>query len=364
MSWLTVNPADLGPEREVLGPSTASVPSLVDNARYSDAFGMEAAGPNEAHAAWGNASAGTRPSKQDRWVPSARGPGAYPDGAVFPGARQGSGHGLRNTRPKGIRQSDAAGPHARFTRGPVHESRRTSRAVRRRSWERTRSASRARRRSPTWSRPTSQGGHVRLLHHLGDAPLPPQPAPPQGEVLMPTTTPAALLIAERPAADPADLPNPDRLTPAGLTWAAPLEQRPIMLGPDDHPELVPVLAASPCADFWTHAAHGRGVGRARAALDAQIQRAALQPTPTTSPIPIVALVEAATRWDRAINNYAKELSAGVPRRSRSVTRRTSATPTSPRSSTRTATSPWARPITSLRRTRASGCTPSRAAASL
>lgn len=53
-----------------------------------------------------------------------------------------------------------------------------------------------------------------------------------------------------------------------------LAARLIALGASDGPGLVPVLAATRCADFWIHAARGHTVEHAREVLDAEIERAA------------------------------------------------------------------------------------------
>jgi hypothetical protein len=122
------------------------------------------------------------------------------------------------------------------------------------------------------------------------------------------TTPA-LIQLDAVAADPATIPDQDRAHPAGLTWLAPLEARPIVLGPsNDRPDLRPALAIG--ADrFWTHAHHGLAVGRARRDMDTAAVRYAFAASLDRSPHLAVAMVEAAGVWDRATTDYAKELAS-------------------------------------------------------
>lgn len=108
------------------------------------------------------------------------------------------------------------------------------------------------------------------------------------------------------AADAAAVPDPDRAHPAGLTWVEPLVPRPIALGPSaDHPEVRPVLALD-AGRFWSHARHGLEIGRARVKLDDAAVRYALAADLRRAPAEVAALAQAATAWDHAINDYAKE----------------------------------------------------------
>lgn len=108
------------------------------------------------------------------------------------------------------------------------------------------------------------------------------------------------------AADAAEVPDPDRAHPAGLTWVEPLVPRPIALGPStDHPEVRPVLALD-AHRFWSGARHGLAVGRARVELDDAAVRYALSADLCRAPAEVAALAQAATAWDAAIHAYAKE----------------------------------------------------------
>ncbi|MFD2792552.1 hypothetical protein ACFS27_03225 [Promicromonospora vindobonensis] len=105
------------------------------------------------------------------------------------------------------------------------------------------------------------------------------------------------------------IPDPDRTHPAGLTWYAPLESRPIVLGPsEDHPDLRPALALD-AGRFWSGARHGLAVGRARVQLDDAAVRYALSADLRRAPAEVAALAQAATAWDHAIHAYAKDLSS-------------------------------------------------------
>lgn len=109
------------------------------------------------------------------------------------------------------------------------------------------------------------------------------------------------------AADPTALPDPDRAHPAGLTWLAPLEPRPIALGPSaDHPDIRPALALD-AGRYWTAARHGLAVGRARREMDTAAVRYALSASLDRSPHLAVAMAEAAGAWDAATTNAAHDL---------------------------------------------------------
>lgn len=113
-------------------------------------------------------------------------------------------------------------------------------------------------------------------------------------------------LTPTPLADPATLPDPDRAHPAALTWLAPLESRPIALGPSaDHPVLRHALDIG--ADrFWSSAEHGREVGRKQAAFDDAAIDYALAAWPFASPHLRAALVDTAVELDAAINDYMKQ----------------------------------------------------------
>jgi len=108
------------------------------------------------------------------------------------------------------------------------------------------------------------------------------------------------------AFDPAALPDPDRPHPAGLTWVEPLVPRPIVI--TDSPDTRPALDIQ--ADrFWSGARHGLAVGRARIRLDDAALRYALSADLGRAPAEVSALAQAATAWDTAITDYAKELAS-------------------------------------------------------
>jgi len=107
--------------------------------------------------------------------------------------------------------------------------------------------------------------------------------------------------------DPATLPDLDRAHPAGLTWVEPLVPRPIALGPsNNHPDLRPALAIDVAA-FWSHARHGLAVGRAEIEMDQAVMRQALAANPRQGHLR-AAVAETSAQWDRAINEYVKEIS--------------------------------------------------------
>jgi len=108
-----------------------------------------------------------------------------------------------------------------------------------------------------------------------------------------------LLVPPRPE----DLPDLDRPHPPGLTWAAPLDPRPIVV--EDHPTIRPVLAID-AGQFWTGARHGLTVGRTRAALDAAAVAYALAPTLAGAPDLAAALAETAAQWTLAIDGAAAD----------------------------------------------------------
>jgi hypothetical protein len=109
--------------------------------------------------------------------------------------------------------------------------------------------------------------------------------------------------------DVAAVPDEDRPHPATLTWVAPLESRPIALGPSaDHPELRPVLALD-AHRFWSGARHGLDVGRARERFDAAAVRYALAADLRRAPAEVVELAQAASAWDRAIASASRGFAA-------------------------------------------------------
>jgi hypothetical protein len=102
---------------------------------------------------------------------------------------------------------------------------------------------------------------------------------------------------------PQALPDWDRPHPPGLTWAVPLDPRPIVV--EDHPTIRPVLAID-AGQFWTGARHGRTVGRTRAALDAAAVAYALAPTLADAPDLAAALAETAAEWTKALDGAAAD----------------------------------------------------------
>lgn len=113
-------------------------------------------------------------------------------------------------------------------------------------------------------------------------------------------------LTPTPLADPATLPDPYRTHPAALTWLAPLEPRPIALGPSaDHPVLRHALDIG--ADrFWSSARHGLVVGRKQAAFDTAAFQYALAASPARSPHLRAALVDAGVELDAAVNDYMEQ----------------------------------------------------------
>ena len=125
---------------------------------------------------------------------------------------------------------------------------------------------------------------------------------------MTTPTPAALVLAPT-SATPAELPDLDRTPAPGLTWVAPLESRPIALGPsNDHPEVRPALAIDAAA-FWTHARHGLAVGRAEIEQDRAAMQFAFAADLRSAHTQRADLTRAAVARDTAINDYALEISS-------------------------------------------------------
>ncbi|MEU4386795.1 hypothetical protein [Promicromonospora sp. NPDC023805] len=103
--------------------------------------------------------------------------------------------------------------------------------------------------------------------------------------------------------DVAAVPDEDRPHPVGLTWVAPLEARPIVLGPSaDHPELRPALALD-AHRFWSHARHGLAVGRAEIDLEEAAVWYAIAPNMRTAPERLAYLVETAAVRTAAIDAY-------------------------------------------------------------
>lgn len=124
---------------------------------------------------------------------------------------------------------------------------------------------------------------------------------------LPIGTPApAHMFLEAPLAD--GHTTVESHTAPGLTWRAPLESRPIVLGPGaDHPDLRPALAIDAAA--WVAGRrHGLEVGRARIDLDEGALWYAHAPDMATAHERLAFLVEAAARWDHAIAEYVTELS--------------------------------------------------------
>jgi hypothetical protein len=110
--------------------------------------------------------------------------------------------------------------------------------------------------------------------------------------------PAAAAAAVLPAvvAGPATVPAPDRAHPPGLTWFAPLEARPIVLGPAaDRPELRPALALD-VARFRAGSRRGRHDWPAVHALE----NAAAQAAFTTDPYHRRRLLTAARALEMAM----------------------------------------------------------------
>ena len=92
-----------------------------------------------------------------------------------------------------------------------------------------------------------------------------------------------------------------------MTWLAPLESRPIALGPsNDHPDLRPALAIDAAA-FWAGARHGLAVGRAEIEMDRAVLHQGMAANPRQGYLR-AAVAEAAAVWTRATENYAEELS--------------------------------------------------------
>ena len=103
-----------------------------------------------------------------------------------------------------------------------------------------------------------------------------------------------MTITRHPLADPADLPDLDRYTPAGLCWRAPLEPRPIVLG-EAGPTLIPALAIDG-GRYWRGTEYGLQEARAGQRLRAAAERVAFQPAPTTGEIPMIDLADAVTEY--------------------------------------------------------------------
>jgi hypothetical protein len=123
---------------------------------------------------------------------------------------------------------------------------------------------------------------------------------------MTTTTPAVLLLPES-GPNGAELPDPGRTPAPGLTWVAPLEARPIALGPsNDHPEVRPALAIDAVA-FWTGSRHGLAVGRAELEQDRAAMRFALAPDLRRAQAERADLTRASVARDTAISDYVKDL---------------------------------------------------------
>lgn len=111
---------------------------------------------------------------------------------------------------------------------------------------------------------------------------------------MATETPKELLLAPVSATG-AELPDLGRPHPPGLTWLAPLEARPIVLGPAaDHPELHPALAMD-VARFRAEVHRGRDDWPAVHALET----AAAQAAYTTDPYHRRRLLTAARALETA-----------------------------------------------------------------
>lgn len=111
--------------------------------------------------------------------------------------------------------------------------------------------------------------------------------------------------------DPAEIPDENRPHPPGLTWVAPLEARPIQLGPSaDHPELRPALAID-AGRFWAVSRHGLEVGRAQIDLEEGAVWFAIAPNMRTAPERVAYLVDAAEAWGRATANAAHEMAGAL-----------------------------------------------------
>ncbi len=107
-----------------------------------------------------------------------------------------------------------------------------------------------------------------------------------------------MTITRYPLADPADLPDLDRVVPAGLCWRAPLEPRPIVLG-EAGPTLIPALAIDG-GRYWRGTEYGLGVGRSARRLRQAAEALAFQPAPTTGEIPMLDLADAVTEYLHAV----------------------------------------------------------------
>ena len=106
--------------------------------------------------------------------------------------------------------------------------------------------------------------------------------------------------------DPADLPDLDRPLVPGLTWYAPLEERPIVL--IDHAEVRPVLALN-AGRFWDGARHGLAVGRAKARMDAAVLAYGLASSLAASPHLAIRVAETAGEWTGALDTATREFAA-------------------------------------------------------
>jgi hypothetical protein len=105
----------------------------------------------------------------------------------------------------------------------------------------------------------------------------------------------AAVVLPAVVAGPATVPAPDRAHPPGLTWFAPLEARPIVLGPAaDRPELHPALALD-VARFRAGSRRGRHDWPAVHALE----NAAAQAAFTTDPYHRRRLLTAARALEMA-----------------------------------------------------------------
>lgn len=118
------------------------------------------------------------------------------------------------------------------------------------------------------------------------------------------TLPAAVVV------DVAAVPDVDRSHPAGLTWFAPLESRPIVLGPSaDHPELLPALALDGHR-FWSGARHGLVVGRTQIDVEEATVWYAIAPNMRAAPERLAYLVDAVAARTAAVDDYySSELAA-------------------------------------------------------
>src|SRR5690606_25016079 len=141
----------------------------------------------------------------------------------------------------------------------------------------------------------SRAGPLRRVR----SPALPDPGRDRGADPMSTRTPT-------PLAGPATLPAAHRTHPPALPWLAPLEPRPIALGPSaDHPVLRHALDIG--ADrFWSSARHGLVVGRKQAAFDTAAFQYALAASPARSPHLRAALVDAGVELDAAVNDYMEQ----------------------------------------------------------